>query len=262
MILGINEISNEDYHRDREFESSSSLKLFLFDPKSYYKKYVLQEREDDKEKTAFIFGSYIHSCILEPSKTTSEFVVYEGAKRYGKKYEKFKEENPKKQILTEIEAAKADWMIEKFANHAVAPNLIANGQAEKTLCVEIDGIKIKVRADYVTDNAIHDIKTTYSGLDKENVLTTILKYNYDLSAALYVDAFTQWTGREHSFNFIFMNKKDGSIEVYRASDELIANGRRKYKKSLKNLAKARESGIYYQEGIQEITIPPFLEFEQ
>ena len=97
LILGVNEISNEDYHGDREFESSSSLKLFLFDPKSYYKKYVLQEKEHDKEKTAFIFGSYIHSCILEPAKTTSEFVVYEGAKRYGKKYEKFKEENPKKQ---------------------------------------------------------------------------------------------------------------------------------------------------------------------
>ena len=39
----------------------------------------------------------------------------------------------------------------------------------------------------------------------------------------------------YDVNPIFMNKKDGSIEVYRASDELIANGRRKYKKSLKNL---------------------------
>jgi len=198
---------------------------------------------------------------LEPSKTTSEFGIYDGAKRYGKKYEKFKEENPGKQILTEIEGARAEWMIEKFAKHPIAPNLIAKGEAEQTLCVELDGIKIKVRADYVTKNAIHDIKTTYSGLDRENILTTILKYNYDLSAALYVDAFEKWTGNEYVFNFIFMNKKDGSIEVYRASDELLANGRRKYKKAIKNLTRARKSGIYYEEGIQEITIPPYLEFE-
>lgn len=257
----MNEVSNQDYHNDREYESSSSLKLFLFDPKSYHKKYILREEEDDKEKAAFIFGSYIHSLVLEPHRTTSEFTVFEGTKRYGKKYQEFKEENKDKQILTEIEEAKAQWMLEKFANHAIAPNLIAKGEAEQTLCVELEGIKVKVRADYVTKDSIHDLKTTYSGLDKENILTTILKYNYDLSAALYVDAFEKWTGEDYVFNFIFMNKKDGSIEVYRASDDLLANGRRKYKKALKNLTKARKSGIYYREGIQEITIPPHLEFE-
>ena len=42
LKLGFNEdISNDDYHNDREFVSSSGLKLMLKDPRKFYKNYVL-----------------------------------------------------------------------------------------------------------------------------------------------------------------------------------------------------------------------------
>ena len=45
LKLGINdEITNEDYHGDRKFESSSSLKLYLKDPKEYLKKLIFHNK--------------------------------------------------------------------------------------------------------------------------------------------------------------------------------------------------------------------------
>ena len=69
LEIGINkDTTNEDYHKDRNFESSSSLKLFLKDSREYYKKYILGEKREDTYKSVYDFGSYIHSLILEPEK--------------------------------------------------------------------------------------------------------------------------------------------------------------------------------------------------
>ena len=43
LKIGLNNnITNEDYHNDREYESSSSLKLYLKDPKEYHNRYILK----------------------------------------------------------------------------------------------------------------------------------------------------------------------------------------------------------------------------
>ena len=160
LKLGINdEITNEDYHGDREFESSSSLKLYLKDPKEYYNKYILKLPREERYKSAYDFGSYIHSLILEPEKTASEFAVYEGLTRRGKAYDKFKEENEGKIIITHSQMLQAQGILESYTDHQLAMNSIKNGTPEQTLCIELEGMKIKVRADYVRDGEIIDIKT-------------------------------------------------------------------------------------------------------
>ena len=93
LKIGINKCDNEDYHKDRKFKSSSTLKLFLKDPREYYKRYVLGEEREDTYKSAYDFGSYMHSLLLEPDKTNDEFAVFEGATRRGKAYEEFKSNN-------------------------------------------------------------------------------------------------------------------------------------------------------------------------
>ena len=69
LKIGINKCDNEDYHKDRKFKSSSTLKLFLKDPKEYYKRYVVGEEREEMYKSAYDFGSYMHSILLEPDKT-------------------------------------------------------------------------------------------------------------------------------------------------------------------------------------------------
>ena len=81
LKLGVNKCENEDYHADRHFKSSSTLKMFLKDPREFYKRYVKGEKREDGYKSAYDFGSYVHSIILEPHQTDKEFAIFEGATR-------------------------------------------------------------------------------------------------------------------------------------------------------------------------------------
>ena len=262
LKIGLNEdITNEDYHGDREYESSSSLKLFLKDSKEYHNKYILKLPWEEKYKGAYDFGSYIHSLILEPEKVDDEYAIFEGATRRGNAYKEFKAENEGKIIITRSQFLQAQSLLEAYTEHQLASSMIKFGKAEQTLCVELDGMKIKVRADYARKNQIIDVKTTSDPVDKFTAGKTIARFDYDLSAALYVDAFSKHFNKDFEFYFLFVNKMSNEIEVLKASDKLLENGRRKYKKSIKLLKEARETGKYFKEGIQEVDIPSWAVFD-
>ena len=262
LLLGINECDNETYHSDRIFKSSSTLKLFLKDPREYYKKYVLGEERDDMYKSAYDFGSYMHSLILEPHKTVLEFAVFEGATRRGKAYEEFKSANEGKTIITASQAQQAIDLLHLYNDHVDTKGLIEHGVAEQTLCVELEGMPIKVRADYIKEGMIVDLKTTSDPVDRFSAAKTIIRFDYDLSAALYVDAFKEHTGKDHSFVFAFLNKQNGDVGILKASEGLLENGRKKYKTAIKRLAEAEKTGIYFKEGIQEVELPSWAEFKE
>jgi len=262
LKLGINHCDNETYHSDRTFKSSSTLKLFLKDPREYYKRYVLNEEREDTYKSAYDFGSYMHSLLLEPEKTDEEFAVFEGATRRGKVYEEFKSNNEGKTIITSSQAQQAQDLYNLYHEHLDTKGLIENGVAEHTLCVELDGMKIKVRADYIKEGMIIDVKTSSDPVDKFSAAKTIIRFDYDLSAALYVDAFKAYTGQDHDFIFAFLNKQNGDVGILKASEALLENGRKKYKTAIKNLAEAEKTGIYFKEGIQEVDLPSWAKFEE
>lgn len=262
LKLGVNNCDNETYHSDRKFKSSSTLKLFLKDPREYYKRYVLGEEREEMYKSAYDFGSYMHSLILEPHKTVLEFAVFEGATRRGKAYEEFKDANKGKTIITASQAQQALDLLHLYNDHVDTAGLIEQGVAEHTLCVELEGMPIKVRADYIKEGMIIDVKTSSDPVDKYSAAKTIIRFDYDLSAALYVDAFKKYTGQDHEFVFAFLNKQNGDVGILKASEDLLNNGRKKYKAAIKGLAEAEKTGVYYKEGIQEVDLPSWAEFKE
>ena len=262
LKIGINNCDNETYHSDRKFKSSSTLKLFLKDPREYHKRYVLGEEREDTYKSAYDFGSYMHSLLLEPDKTDDEFAVFEGATRRGKVYEEFKSNNEGKTIITASQAQQALDLYNLYHEHLDTQGLIEDGVAEHTLCVELEGMPIKVRADYIKEGMIIDVKTSSDPVDKFSAAKTIIRFDYDLSAALYVDAFKEYTGQDHEFIFAFLNKQNGDVGILKASEALLENGRKKYKTAIKNLAEAEKTGIYFKEGIQEVDLPSWAEFKE
>ena len=262
LKLGINKCDNESYHQDRKYKSSSTLKLFLKDPREYYKRYILKEEREEMYKSAYDFGSYMHSLILEPHKTVLEFAVFEGATRRGKAYEEFKSANEGKTIITASQAQQALDLLHLYNEHVDTAGLIQGGVAEHTLCVELEGMPIKVRADYIKEGMIIDVKTTSDPVDKFNAAKTIIRFDYDLSAALYVDAFKKYTGQDYNFVFAFLNKQNGDVGILKASEALLENGRKKYKTAIKKLAEAEKSGVYFKEGIQEVDLPSWAEFKE
>jgi len=261
LKYGINDVDNETYHSDRKFKSSSTLKLFLKDPREFYKRYVLNETKEEMYKSAYDFGSYVHSLILEPHLTDSEFAVFEGVTRRGKAYDEFKALHEGKTILTASQAQQAQDLVDVYKENPDTNGIICDGKAEHTVCVSLDGMDIKVRTDYIKDGQIIDVKTTADPVDKYSAAKTIIRFDYDLSAALYVDAMKAYTGKNHDFIFIFLNKSQNDVSVLKASEELIENGRRKYKAAIKGLLEAEKTGVYFKEGIQEVDLPSWAVFD-
>ena len=263
LKLGLNhDISNEDYHADREYVSSSSLKLMNKCPREFYKKYIKGEEEDEddkgKDNPNLVFGSFLHSIVLEPELVQSEYAIFDGGRKAGKAWQEFKASDAAqgKTIVTKSQEAKAYMLKDVMSENKEALSLLENGVAEQTLCVEIEGVKIKVRADFLNEGrGVVDLKTTGNGVTYEEVQQTIMQWDYALSAALYADAFTQFTGEKHDFYFIFLAKNQMGCEVYKASDSMIEFGRKKYMKAIKAINAARESGHWFNNGIMEISLP-------
>lgn len=260
MKDGVNEyIPNAEYHGDSEYLSSSGLKLILRDIRSYYRKYVEGIHDPMGNQDALTFGTYIHALLLEPDKVEEEFITFDGVRR-GKLWDEFKKLNADKHILGNLELLKGKSIEDAFKKNDIAFNLIKNGEAEKTLCTELFGVKVKVRADYITPGKVIDVKTTSGSLKPESISYTCHKYDYDLSAALYVDVFAKLTGMAHDFYFVFVSKDPVDIQVFKASKQMIDNGRRKYKKALRIIQKCRASGVYFSDDIQEIYLADYMLF--
>ena len=269
MKNGFNEkISNHDYHFDREYLSSSGLKLANKDKRGFYKKYVKGEGENISS-SAMDLGSYIHARILEPEVVEKEFAIFTGASRRGKVWKEFEEENEDKIIITKSQKNHTDDLIHEFERSKIligelenerevmVSSFFSKGRAEETLCGEIDDVKVKVRFDYRKEwdsfGSINDIKTTGAYVStKEEAKEVCDMFDYDLSAALYVDLAEQETGKKHDFFFCFLCKKNGKTYMYKAGEAMLARGREKYKKALAYIKDARETGIYYRNVIEEL----------
>jgi len=259
-------ISNEEYHADRTYVSSSVLKLLEKDARSYYKQYVLGEPSSFGNQGAMDLGSYVHALILEPHLVEKEFAVFNGAMRRGKVWDAFLEEvDPKKIIITKSQADLAHNLVAEFNStsmilgekEVMISSFFEKGKAEESLFVELDGVKVKVRFDYRKEkngyHSINDIKTTAnpisSARDAEKICAS---FGYDVSAALYCDAVEKATGNKHDFYFCFLSKKDGGTTIFKASEQMLEAGRVKYKSAIVKLKEGRETGIWFENKIQEI----------
>jgi hypothetical protein len=263
----IYDMSSQEYHSKAGTYSSSQLKYLLEDPEIFYKKYVTKEIERE-ENPVFDVGTYFHTSILEPEKIKTECTVFEGIRR-GKEWEKFKEDNKGKAIITKTELEQATNLTAAVKNSPIAMGRLERGSPEVSAFEELfisrgeifstcgmllgrygwedtklkpgkDQIPLtlKVRADLLAETFILDLKSTTGNTKNEfNMRASISKYQYDLSAALYLDIFTLATGKVISeFIWTFASKDVGNSKSYMATDENIQVGRAKYKKALLKLA--------------------------
>ena len=237
------EISNEDYHADRKFISSSGLKLLLEDEFEYHNKYIMGA--PNEQKNYFDFGTFIHAHILEPETVKDEFAIYPQARRFGAAYTQFKEDNKGKIVITKTEAMQAAEIMMKFGKTKIAKNLITKGFAESTYCATIEGVPVKVRADYITDSYIVDVKTTSKPVTRSGIMQTCNSFSYDLSAALYFDVANMSLEKKmEKFYFMFVCKKTSNIMVAEASKEFMERGRQKYLAAIKKFKRLKEEGFF------------------
>ncbi|MBV6514177.1 MAG: hypothetical protein FMNOHCHN_03767 [Ignavibacteriaceae bacterium] len=247
---GINlNVSNKDYHGDREYLSSSNLKQLLKNPEQFYKERILGQVEDKPPSTALEEGSYVHSLILEPHKVQEEYAFWKGLRKQGEDFLAFKSQNAGKIIISNPQKIRCNAYVDAYKKNPVAPSLLEEAEVEYTICTELNGVKIKIRCDIINlkKNYIADVKTSSFAVDAETFKVSMLKFGYDLSAALYVMVASKVLNVPMDFYFIAIDKEMMNCEVLKLSEKTLQSGIAQVNKALEIYKKNMETGIWSNE---------------
>lgn len=245
---GINHCTNEEYHGDKSYLSSSNLKLLLKDVAKFKDEVLDGNRKEIKSSTQNVFdeGTYAHSLILEPETIEKEFAFWHGIRKAGNEFEAFKAANTGKIIMSKSQRHRVEKWVEAYGKRPEAVDLVSGGFPEYSLAGKLHDVDIKVRADYINIDKgyIADVKTTGYSPDVDSFSYVVKSLGYDLSAALYTKMFENYYKRKFDFYFIVLGKKDIACEVYKLSDDSRQAGDLAIMEALKKYKRCLKSGVW------------------
>jgi hypothetical protein len=240
------DLSNEDYHAHKAY-SSSQLKLAHRNIE-LFKYNVIDKKGGFKSSPAMRLGTMFHEMVLEPEIFNP--VVYPGAKldKRTKAYKDFLLDNPcdPDNIITETDFQKLDQMRLNLESHPECPDF-SETLNEASYFYKWQDHNLRVRPDCLDkeNNVIYDIKTTSGPIDKNSFYHHMNKYDYDLSAAMYIHAMKAYCLRPWSFCFVVCQTVEPySCALYWLGEDLFYQGFSKYKGALDKIKHAESFGSY------------------
>jgi hypothetical protein len=183
-------MSNAVYHADTALGSTSLKKLVDNAPDYWWESHLNPARPEDDDTPAKIFGRQLHQCVLEGE---DRFKSAHAAQLLPGNIKEGKEEIAKIKADGKTPVKFKDWTkilaASAFikANKTLA-NAFENGQPEVSVFWTVDGIRYKVRLDYLKLNAITDLKSLANKHGKEfsrACRDAIGSYDYIISAEHY-----------------------------------------------------------------------------
>lgn len=245
------EMSNEDYHSDKNYISSSQFKQALSSP-HHFKFYVVDKKCTTKATKSMDKGSLVHTVILEPHKLDEEYIIYDARGESNKDgsikaitKNLLEKKNPGR---TAVSGEWYDFAVKArqgFKEYPQANDLLFDTANEAEIsyflkCSET-GLNIRVRPDILNLNRgyIVDLKTTSTQNIKDFKNHAIYNYHYDLSAYMYVLAIYQATGVLCDFYFAVVGTEElCPLWVYKASETFMSGGKDKFFKAAGNIQAA------------------------
>lgn len=249
---------SEAYHSHPAIGSTTA-KLMLTSPRLFADRMAGMDVEDDKP--CFQIGRLAHQMVLEPDKF-AECVVSEGpinektGKPYGRDtqaFAKWQIENPK---LGYVEP----WLYTAIIRMPEeVKRIFSDGEAEVSVYQKDSyGTDIKCRPDYLRDTSIYDLKTV---VNVDSCDAEIQKRKYYVSHAWYRLVMQLQTGRDHTFQFVFMEKSPPyRWRIRKLDQDYIDYADMEVDKILKNIQICRESSDWrdYSEILGITPMPAWL----
>ena len=248
----------------REELSASGLKKLARSP-AYFKWCKENEQKDTK---AMIIGKATHSAILTPDIFKKEYACAPECDRrtkLGKEtFEAFSIANVGKEILSKEDYDHCVAISESVLKSPKIRNMLSKGEAEKSFFFEIDGVKMKARLDFVSPDAIVDIKTT-SDADAFSFAKDCINLGYDMQMAVYQEAVRQHTGNSLPV-VILAVEKDANLDyaIFQMGQDWLDLGMRKVKKLLAVYKDCLEKDEWpgYAKNVQALVLPSWVKIEE
>jgi hypothetical protein len=221
-------MSNATYHAERQYVSSTALKLFDAKPERYRRLYVETEgpREPYMESSDYMkFGSLVHSILLDPEEEIERLYRVEDLgpdeeplnlrKKLHRQWKESEERKHGYTIVSSEDFADAVAVAAAVERNKMAFDLVSYApHAELSLfCSDSNsGLRMKARLDMLTmyENrpTILDIKVTTAESSPAGFGVMAARMGYDISAALYCMVFHKITGVMPRFIWVVLERDD------------------------------------------------------
>lgn len=193
--------------------SSSSIKLLLESPKTYYNVMKYGSPKSQALRDGWLF----HTCILEPEVFESQIFVDVQSKNTNK-YKLAKEQHG--EVFTIKEKDDAQRLADAFYRNEPAMQMIKGCKTEYPGVALVQGQPFRAKADVLAKDYVCDLKTTSNIKGFEH---SAYNFHYDVQAYLYTEIFNTT-----NFRFIVMDKGSRDIGISKpVSKEFIQSGRDK-----------------------------------
>ena len=263
----IPDLSNEEYHANKDYTSRSSIMDFDKSPYTYWAKHLNPDRPIRESTPQMILGSAFHTLMLEPDKFNYEYAILPqkvllkdvGRETYDafKKLEKEMLEGSQTLITSDEYINLMNMKLTVEANKS-AMQLINNARIENSFFWkdEHSGLNLKCRPDILHDNMIIDLKTT-SNASPRHFQREMVDYGYHVQFAMIRDAVEIVEGRRinNCINIVVETKYPYNMAIYIIDEFALEEGHMKYKQICLDLKNAITENKWADYGIQTIGLP-------
>ena len=239
---GFVKMSDEEYFSLNAI-SNSDFRLLANTPKH------LEHKELFKlEGAKFVFGSALHTYILEPEEFNNRYAVedFEGCdlNKNTKAYKEAKalwlDSVNGRDILSKDDFTKIKDMALRV--NTIYGYALTGGYSEIAMLSEINCIPVKGKVDYINHEKqyIIDLKTTP---DIKKFGNSMVDYNYISQVAFYKDITDAISGKDYDFYFLLVETvAPYNTIMLRATSDVIEIGRDIYGEMLDKWAKYKQDG--------------------
>lgn len=257
--LGLVEQTNEQYHGGPGVSKSHLDAMAAGSPLHYWAQYINPEREPVEDTPATLFGSALHSAVLEPDLFPSQYIASPlvNMRTNAGKAEAlaFRAANPGKSVLSQDDFDECLRVRDAVHRHPVASGLLVGGKAEQSFYA-IDpetGVLIKCRTDYIHDSGalIVDLKSTKDA-SPVGFGRSAADMRYPVQPAWYNGVFDAAFG-EHPTDWAFLCVEKTfpyAIGIYYVTADQVERGRIAARRDFLRIVECRESGIWPDYGFE------------
>lgn len=219
----------------------STLKEIERSPLHY--QYRLSNPKPDTKEMAL--GRAVHAAVFEAFRLATDFVVFDGPVRRGKRWDEFQAENDGKTILSPADWVRAEAIRDAVQAHGALSEYLQSGVGEYSIrwTDAATGIDCKARLDWNSRSrpANLDIKTT-TDISEAGFARQIARMRYHCQAAYYTDGWEEAQGERLPWVFVAIEAHPPhDIALYQLDEDSLYNGTETYRDLLQKLAICRET---------------------
>lgn len=243
------DLSNEVYHSDVHYFSSSQLKEALVSP-SNFKYYVIERNGKNKTTKAMELGTLIHLVVLEIHKFDDEYIVVDGKTNIDGSLTKTSYDSHKFKSGRLEPISDAWYKLAVKARHRITSNPVYNALMYDDKCEyepsyflkdKETGLNLRVRPDCINldKGYIVDLKSTADVSEHSFGYDAKVKYHYDMSAFMYQYVVYMLTGKVCDFYWACVGKEALTpVVFYKVSADTFEKAKGKFYRAIDNIKSA------------------------